>query len=79
MRCALDGVPTQGVLRGSAEVSWPWGTMRWRQLGHAQPSTSKTRWRSHAHGSQRRRASFERRSGRQSLGSTSQTEPWPGL
>ena len=24
MRCAHDGVPTQGVLRGSAEVSWPW-------------------------------------------------------
>ena len=28
-RCAHDGVPTQGVLRGSAEVSWPWAAL-WR-------------------------------------------------
>ena len=29
MRCAHDGVPTQSVLRGSAEVSWPWAAL-WR-------------------------------------------------
>ena len=54
-------------------------TMRWPQLVHAQPSTSKTRCRSQAQGSQRRRASFERRSGRQSLSSSSETDSRAGL
>ena len=29
MRYAHDDVPTQGVLRGSSEVSWPWAAL-WR-------------------------------------------------